>query len=71
MDLKIPEPTKTPSAPSCIIAALATARDGQHDRQLAQPGYLGDQMYGACRSRRPAGSALVAQRTQATDGGGD
>ena len=47
-DLKIPEPTKTPSAPSCIIMAASAGRDAagceQYDGQLAQPGDLGNQL---------------------------
>ncbi len=48
-DLKIPEPTNTPSAPSCIIIAASAgggdpARGEQHDGQLSGAGDLADQL---------------------------
>src|SRR4029450_2714600 len=54
-DLKIPEPTKTPSAPSCIIiaASAGVARSpavDARDRSLRPP------------PRRPAASAQLARR---------
>ncbi len=53
-DLKIPDPTNTPLAPSCIIiahpAASRSTGSEQRHRQLTGPSHLGHQLYGAANS---------------------
>ena len=58
-DLKIPDPTNTPSAPSCIIIAACGGRRNatsgkQHYGKLARFGYLANQL------RRVPDSSLAA-----------
>ena len=72
-DLKMPEPTKTPSAPSCIRSAasagVATSAGGEvHHRQASLAGHLDHKVVGGAQRLRLGGQLLRRGPVQAPDG---